>query len=122
MQTAPCPKCKREVMRDGAPGLLVCSCGQVLEFVTDLEGELNPAPSDKRWFGTHGELEDMHELGIPTPSLPSRQQAVDELEKRVAELQAAEAEERERRIRQEAELTRLLAPYNKDKGDGEPNS
>lgn len=117
MQTAPCPKCGREVMRDGAPGLLVCSCGQVLEFVTDLEGGLNPAPDDKRWFGTKGEREDLRELGLPEPRLLSRKAILEELERRVTEQRAAEAEAEERRAQQRAAYARLSLQFEKDQGD-----
>lgn len=117
MQTAPCPACGRQVMRDGAVGLLVCSCGHVLEMPTDLEGPIRPKERDLRWHGTDDELEDIHELGLRTPDLPSRKEAIDALERRAAELQAAEAEERERRLKREAEFARLLARYDRISDD-----
>lgn len=119
MRTAPCPNCDREVMRDGAPGLLVCTCGQVLEFVTDLEGELNPAPDDKRWFGTYGEREDMAELGIPEPRIPSRKVILEDLERRVEEQRTAEAKDEERRAQTRAAYARLSARFERDEDDAE---
>ena len=86
MKTEPCPRCKREVMRDGTVGLLVCSCGQVLEIPTDLEGPIRPKENDKRWHGTQGEREDMAELGLPEPKLPTKQHdAYEELNQRATE-------------------------------------
>ena len=110
MDTRPCPKCGRHVMRDGAVGLLVCSCGQVLEFPRDLEGPLRPAESDKRWFGTDGEREDLAELGLPERPLPSRQSAIEELERRARENEVRErAEAEEERVRSEIYMYELLA-------------
>ena len=109
-------------MRDGAPGLLVCSCGEILEFVTDLEGNLNPAPHDKRWFGTQGELEDLHELKLPKPTIPSREVVLAELERRVEDMAVAEAEAEERRAEQRAAYARLTAQFERTEGDGEQDS
>lgn len=121
MQTAPCTKCGREVMRDGAVGVLVCSCGQVLEFPDDLEGPIRPKENDMRWFGTQGEREDLRELGLPDPQLPSRKAVLAELERRVEEMAVAEAEAEERRAEQRAAYARLTAQYERDESDGEQN-
>lgn len=72
MKTAPCDNCGRSIMRDGSVGLLVCSCGNILEFPADLEGPLRPAPDDKRWYGTTDERTDLAELNQPIPALPKK--------------------------------------------------
>ena len=109
MDTRPCPKCGRHVMRDGAVGLLVCSCGQVLEFPSDLEGPVRPKDGDLRWFGTEGERQDVHELGLPERPLPTRQSAIEELERRARENEARErTESEEERARSEIYMKELL--------------
>lgn len=119
MQTAPCPRCGREVMRDGTVGVLVCSCGNVLEFPADLEGPIRPKEWDKRWYGTDGEREDIRELKLPEPTIPSREVVLAELERRVEEMAVAEAEAEERRVEQRAAYARLTAQFETEKDDGE---
>ena len=60
-------------------------CRKLVEFPTVLDGPLRPAPTDKRWFGTDSEREDLRELGISAPPLPERQTALDEMNRRLAE-------------------------------------
>lgn len=116
--TAPCPKCGREVMRDGTAGLLVCSCGQLLEIPSDLEGPLNPSPSDRRWFGNEDERADLWELGLPTPQLPlNQQQAFDELKKRVEESREPVASEEQSPI-SDVERDRALAEFERRRREG----
>jgi hypothetical protein len=111
VQTTPCPACGRHVMRDGTVGVLVCSCGEVLEFPTDLEGPIRPKENDKRWFGTDGEREDVFELKLPEPTIPSRRTVLQELERRIEEQRRVEAEAEERRAERHAAYARLSAPY-----------
>lgn len=115
--TAPCSKCGREVMRDGTAGLLVCTCGQLLELPEDLEGPLNPSPEDRRWFGNEDERADLHELGLPTPELPlSQRQALEQLRKRMEELREPVTEP-ERHVT-DVQRDRALAEFERRRREG----
>lgn len=84
-------------MRDGTVGVLVCSCGFILEVPADPWGPGNrPTESDKRIHGTDGERGDLAELqGHPRRRpKPTDEEVLVELERRVEEQKCIEEEER----------------------------
>lgn len=105
MRTEPCPNCGTELLRDDSPGLLVCGvCKEVVEFPSDLEGSINPAPDDSRWFGTTSEQEDAAALA--------------QLQERVSR-QAQEEPVEEGRPLSAVDLDRALADFERRRRYGD---